>query len=184
MGGEACPPAEQQQVGKKAVTGEPKLELAGDVWVASHQKDTTLDMGKVGTTQSIQASFCENVKFVVPEKVLSIAVINCKGVEIDMKSCISGMELTNSEGVKVRVKGMLPSAAIDKCQTVAFWINKVNAEMIMFTSCKSGDMNVNVNLNETDNVDEDDWVEMAIHEQFEHRITPQMKMETKPSILY
>lgn len=163
---------------------EPKFELTGDVWMIAHQRNTTLDLTCVGTTQSVQVCECENVKVVIPGKIVSIAIISSKGVEVSLNSCISGMELTNCNNVKVRVQNILPSAAIDKCQQVGFWISKVNAEMIMFTSCKSGDMNVNVNRNTSGNVDEDDWIEIAIHEQFEHRINANMKMETKPSMLY
>ncbi|GIX64007.1 cyclase-associated protein, putative [Babesia caballi] len=169
---------------QKHPSGEPEFKLNGDVWMISNQRKTTLDLTCVTRTQSIQVCECEDVVLTIPEKIVSLSIMSCRGIEVDMHSSISGLELTSCNGVKIRVKSNLPAAAIDKCQQVGFWINSANAETIMFTSCKSGDMNVNVNRNTSGNVDEDDWIERPIPEQFESRFNAKLQIETKPSMLY
>ncbi|ORM41089.1 Adenylyl cyclase-associated protein [Babesia sp. Xinjiang] len=163
---------------------EPTFVLNGDVWTVANQKNTTIDLARVTRTQSVQVCECSDVKLVIPTKIVSLSLVSCNKVEVEMDSSISGMELTNCHGVMVRVATSLPSAAIDKCQQIAFWITAANAETIMFTSCKSGDMNVNINRNATGNVDEDDWIERPIPEHFEHRFNAKLTLDSKPSMLY
>ncbi|GBE61238.1 adenylyl cyclase associated protein [Babesia ovata] len=167
-----------------SMRAEPTFELLGDVWTIANQRGTTLDLSRATRTQSVQVCECDGLKLIIPDKIVSLSIVSCSNVEVDMHSSISGLELTDCHGVKIRVKSSLPSAAIDKCQQVGFWITSANAEYIMFTSCKSGDMNVNVNRNTSGNVDEDDWVERPIPEQFESRFNAKLQLDTKPSMLY
>ncbi|EDO05410.1 Adenylate cyclase associated (CAP) C terminal family protein [Babesia bovis T2Bo] len=171
-------------VNSSSNSAAPVFELKNDTWTVAHQNNTTLDMSRVTKTQSIQVCECNDVKIVIPDKIVSLSLVMCNKVEVQLNSCITGMEITSCNGVMVRVSSNLPSAAIDKCQQVAFWITSANAETIMFTSCKSGDMNVNINRNTSGNVDEDDWIERPIPEQYEHRFNAKLNLESKPSMLY
>ncbi|EKX72511.1 hypothetical protein BEWA_049780 [Theileria equi strain WA] len=159
------------------------LERRGEVWNATGYANEELDLSELTSTQSCNVYDSHDVQIKLPTKMVSLSLVSCKNVRVDVKSLISGMELTSCTNVRVIVEKSLPSAAIDKCQQVGFWIPKSNADSIMFTSCKSGDMNVNVNKNENGNPEDDDWVELPIHEQFEHTIE-NFKMVTRPSSLY
>ncbi|GFE55838.1 adenylyl cyclase associated protein [Babesia ovis] len=170
--------------GAQGNSGAPIVELKGDVWTVANQNNTTVELSQVTRTQSVQVCECNDVKLVIPEKIVTLSLVSCNKVEVKMHSCISGMELTSCHGVMIRVSNSLPSAAIDKCQQVGFWITSANAETIMFTSCKSGDMNVNINRNTSGNADEDDWIERPIPEHFEHRFNAKLQLESKPSMLY
>uniref|UniRef100_A0A3B0MQU9 Adenylyl-cyclase-associated protein, putative n=1 Tax=Theileria annulata TaxID=5874 RepID=A0A3B0MQU9_THEAN len=160
------------------------FEVKGEVWTVCGYNDEEVDLSNVAKNQSCTICESKNVKVKMPEKMVSLSLIACKNVEVFVNSLISGMELTNCQNVKVRVKTNLPSCSIDKCQQVGFWITKENASTIMFSSCKSGDMNVNVNRNTSGNPEEDDWVEQPLHEQFEHTLNDKLKVVTKPSSLY
>ncbi|BAM41412.1 adenylyl-cyclase-associated protein [Theileria orientalis strain Shintoku] len=160
------------------------FELKGEVWNVCGYVDEVVDLSCVGRNQSSTLCECSNVKVTMPEKMISVSLISCKNVEVFVNSLISSMELTNCHNVKVRVKTTLPACSIDKSQQVSFWISRENASMIMFSSCKSGDMNVNINRNTSGNPDEDDWVEQPLPEQFEHSINENLKVVTKPSSLY
>ncbi|KAK2197463.1 bifunctional Adenylyl cyclase-associated protein CAP [Babesia duncani] len=170
--------------GAKAPKVEKLCEIRNDVWNVQGYENETIDLTKATNTQSAIICNCKNVKILLPPKMVSLSLLECHDSQVIMEALISGLELTSCKKVKVHASKNLPSANIDKSQGIGFYITRTNAEWIMFTTCKSGDLNVNINKNESGDVSQDDWTEVAIPEQFQHTINEQGKLVTKPSSLY
>jgi hypothetical protein len=70
--------------------------------------------------------FFENstgVHLKVESKFKSMAVSKCNDIVIEMKSCISGIELVNCKNVKIYVKERTPSISVDTSESVNIILN-------------------------------------------------------------
>lgn len=88
--------------------------------------------------------FLENSKSVLVKiegKFKSIVISKCEEVTLDIKSCISGIEVINSKGVKIFIRERIPSFSADKCESVSLILNEENLECDIISS-KTSELSV------------------------------------------
>lgn len=65
----------------------------------------------------------------------------CENITLQIKSCVSGLEIMNCKNVTVIVKEKTPSISVDKTERAKIIINDSNLETDI-VSCKASELNV------------------------------------------
>ncbi|OXB71688.1 UNVERIFIED_CONTAM: hypothetical protein H355_014892 [Colinus virginianus] len=155
-------------------------ELQGDTWKLLNLRDSKdiVRIDEATMKQKVQIQKCRGVSIQIDPKVNSVLVDGCENVRLCVSSLISGAEFVNCRKTKFQVTGVCPSIAIDKCIGVDLFVSEASKN-VEITSCRSGEMN----LNFPSDKDGGDWVEVAIPEQFHHRLQDGV-LQTRVSELY
>eukprot|EP00922_Rhytidocystis_sp_ex-Travisia-forbesii_P018129 GHVS01026988.1.p1 GENE.GHVS01026988.1~~GHVS01026988.1.p1 ORF type:complete len:239 (-),score=64.07 GHVS01026988.1:716-1432(-) len=176
------------------VVGEPTMKKETDTWIVKNYcKGSVGDKKFVEIAgdgsdadkakQTVRISDCADVTFhVTSAKMNSILVCNCVRTNVVVKSLIAGVELCDCRKIKVQVLGVVPSVTVDKTTGFDLYLSEASKGVTALTTSKSGEMNVNF---PEDGTKEEEWVEVAIPEQFVHHLDPaKKKLTTQVSALY
>ncbi|CDI80445.1 adenylyl cyclase associated protein, putative [Eimeria acervulina] len=129
--------------------------------------------------QKVQVRDCRGLALQVEPKMNSLILDSCSDTRVCVNSLIASVEIVNCKKIKLQVLGSVPSISIDKSQKVDLFLSNESRE-VEITSSKSSEMNLNVPLEG----EEGDWQEIAIPEQFHHKLKPDGKLHTRVSDLY
>eukprot|EP01065_Artemidia_motanka_P049489 TRINITY_DN821_c0_g2_i1.p1 TRINITY_DN821_c0_g2~~TRINITY_DN821_c0_g2_i1.p1 ORF type:complete len:590 (+),score=249.01 TRINITY_DN821_c0_g2_i1:69-1772(+) len=151
-------------------TGEARLELEGKKWVCEYQAGTRLETKEVEVSadksQTLYVFGCQFAFIKVTGKINAINLYRCKKVMLRFESCIGQLEVTDCEGAEVQVTDKLPACSIDKSSEVMLYLSR-NSLDVDITTCSSMCVNVTV----PGKTDAEDPVELAIAEQFVHKVS-------------
>lgn len=67
-------------------------------------------------------------------KCKSIVISHCDNIEVQMTSCVSGVEIINSKNVKVHVREKTPSISADTSESVNIVLNEEHLECDIVSS--------------------------------------------------
>lgn len=126
-----------------------------------------------------QVRDCRGLALQVETKMNSLIVDSCTDTRVCVNSLIASVEIVNCKKIKLQVLGSVPSISIDKSQKVDLFLSNESREVEITTS-KSSEMNLNVPVKG----EEGEWEEIAIPEQFHHKLKPDGKLHTRVSDLY
>eukprot|EP01062_Namystynia_karyoxenos_P014336 TRINITY_DN1515_c0_g1_i1.p1 TRINITY_DN1515_c0_g1~~TRINITY_DN1515_c0_g1_i1.p1 ORF type:complete len:1004 (+),score=408.84 TRINITY_DN1515_c0_g1_i1:80-3013(+) len=159
-------------------TGTARLELEGKKWTCEYHAGTRLDQKKVEVkvdrSQTLYVYACQHCYIKVEGKINAINLYKCKKVQLEFESCIGQLEITDCDGAEVQVKEKLPAVCIDKSTEVMLWLSRQSLDCDI-TTCAS----TCVNLTVPGKTDADDPVELAIAEQFIHKVGKGNKVATR-----
>lgn len=176
---------------KAATTKAPVFTLESDKrWVVANQIGTALNPINlvIDETRMHHAVFinnCEHVYLNVLTKINSVIVLDSKKVQIQLKSVVAQLEVTNSSNIDCQVAEALPSVNLGNTHTVNLFLMHptYSRETEVVTASCSG-----VNINFPHESDESEMIERAVPEQFVSKLVPNgkggYKMETKPSDMF
>ncbi|CAI5439600.1 unnamed protein product [Caenorhabditis angaria] len=118
---------------------------------------------------------CEDSTITIKGKANAITLDGCTKTAIIFDGLVSQCEVINSKSCQIQTLGELPTISIQKTDGCQVFLSK-SALKCQVVSSKSTEMNVVAQLNEND----DEYVEMAIPEQFVTQISGK-KLVTIPS---
>jgi adenylyl cyclase-associated protein len=172
---QSAPPAKKVEK-KKKKSGLPIFQYQdrGTKWVIENQtKDSAKNYSENGLLeveisdpkQQVYIFNCDEVTIKVSGgKLKSLIVDSCEKVNVIFDTIISGCELVNSKKIAVQTDGVCPVFTIDKTVGVTIWLSEASSAVTSFTTSMSSEMNISI-------PDGDDRKELAIPEQFVHKIT-------------
>jgi adenylyl cyclase-associated protein len=177
-----------KKVEKKKKKGLPIFQYQdrGTKWVIENQtKDSAKNYSENGLIeveisdpkQQVYIFNCDEVTIKVSGgKLKSLIVDSCEKVNVIFDTIISGCELVNSKKIAVQTDGVCPVFTIDKTVGVTVWLSEASSAVTSFTTSMSSEMNVSI-------PDGDDRKELAIPEQFVHKIADR-SLSSQVSDLY
>jgi adenylyl cyclase-associated protein len=165
--------------------GTPKVEFfkAGNKWMVENQGEGVVTVEVTDPKHSVYIFGCVGATVDVKGKCKLVCIDSCKKIQVLVDDVISSVETVNCQRMKVQVRGMVPSVAIDKTDGFLCYLSKDGLETT-FTTSKSSEMNVSFpKPGSTDH----ELMEMPIPEQFVHRLlnpTSEPKITSEVSDLY
>lgn len=153
-----------------APTKPAKCVLRGNKWDIEYQTGMcTLEADQVTTRQTAYIYGCVGATIIINGKMNSITVDSCKKTNIIFDNVVSSCEMVNCKGMKVQVRGLCPSIAIDKTDGILVYLSAEAVPQTVIVSSKSSEMNVSFPVEGSE-----DYVEKPIPEQFQHRVVGQI----------
>lgn len=162
---------------KKKLKGLPVFEYQdrGFKWVVeNHTSESVLreshENGILTITisdpkQQVYIYNCDGITVKIIGKFKSLALDQCNACSVIYDDLISSTEVVNCKRIQLQVNGMSPVFTIDKTTNIIVYLmSKEVLEMATFTTSLSSEMNVSF-------PDGDDQKEVAIPEQFVHKIS-------------
>ncbi|GMH99701.1 hypothetical protein TrVE_jg347 [Triparma verrucosa] len=173
FGGEkaAVVTAKKPVVKKKVDLGPPVFEFKdqGMKWIVENQTaesnpNGVLTVEVTDPKQQVYIYKCEGATIDIKGKCKGVVVDTCTKSNVLCDSIISCLEAVNGKRLKLQIRGICPSVAIDKTDGCLTYLSKDTAGVTTFVTSKSSEMNVSW-------PDEnDDYQEKAIPEQFQHKL--------------
>ncbi|CAN3374378.1 hypothetical protein DIURU_000743 [Diutina rugosa] len=157
------PPAAAVATGPKQKPA--KVELIDTKWLVEGQyKADQPIVINAEKQQSIFIGHCADVTIQIKGKANAISVSETKNVAIVVDSLISGVDIIKSDKFALQVLEVVPTIYIDKCDQGTLYISQasIDSDIKIYSTCSTS---VNINVPE-----QDDYVELAVPEQFEHQI--------------
>ena len=127
---------EVEEKPKEPVKKQPKKEIAGQMCTVMNYENDKVELG-AGEIKMMTGIFFENSKHThlkVDAKFKSIVISKCEDIVLEMKSCISGVEVINCSNVRIYVHEKTPSISADTSQSVAIVLNEQNLECDIVSS--------------------------------------------------
>merc|ERR1712204_109783 len=152
---------------KRKKFGAPQMKFLGGRWMVENyeEEDGLIVVEKANLKSNVFISMCDGCTVQVPGKVKAVTIDNCVKVRVFVQDVVSTVEVVNCKSVKIIVQkdGVVPSFAVDKCESPQIILSKSAAEANpdIYSSNVSA-MNVEV----PGKTDKDDNKEYAIPEQF------------------
>ncbi|GMI46637.1 hypothetical protein TrCOL_g7605 [Triparma columacea] len=180
-GGDANPPPAPKPKPKPAAAskfgaskkplGPPVFQFQdqGMKWIVENQTADTnpngvLTVEVTDPKHQVYIYKCENATIDIKGKCKAVVVDTCTKSNVLCDTCISAVELVNGKRMKVQVRGVCPSIAIDKTDGCLTYLSAETASLTTFVTSKSSEMNVSwPDAN-------GDYKEKAIPEQFQHKL--------------
>ncbi|GMH62636.1 hypothetical protein TL16_g10573 [Triparma laevis f. inornata] len=158
-------------VKKKVDLGPPVFEFKdqGMKWIVENQTADTNPNGVLivevtDPKQQVYIYKCEGATIDIKGKCKGIVVDSCTKCNVLCDTIISCLETVNGKRMKLQVRGVCPSVAIDKTDGCLTYLSKETASITTFVTSKSSEMNVSwPDAN-------DEYKEKAIPEQFQHKL--------------
>ena len=118
-------------------------------------------------------------KIIVKGKCASVAIDGSTKIEVHLEKVVGSVEVSNCQRIKIYVSGNCSSVSIDKSDGVWVQISEETAASsdFMITAASSSEMNLSVPHG-------DEYKELALPEQFVHKVGEGVKIQSKPSDLY
>jgi adenylyl cyclase-associated protein len=156
---------------KKVEPKGPVLE--GNKWVIEHHvgnNNLVIPAEELEAKHAIYIFKCERSTVQVPGKANSIIIDGGKRIGVAFNDIISGIEIVNSQSVKVQSQGKIPNFAVDKSSSVQIILSKdsMNAQVVT-SKCDS----VNIMFPHGD-----DFTELPVPEQFITTVDKDGKLKT------
>jgi len=154
------------QVAKKP----PKKELEdGKKWVVEYQENANMVIDDTNMKQVVYVYKCTGSVLTVKGKVNSIIIDSCKKFGLVLDAVISGVEVVNSQSVKVQMQGQCPTISIDKTDGCLVYLHKDCMDCQVVTA-KSSEMNISIPK------EDGDFDEHPVVEQFRTHYDPVKKV--------
>lgn len=83
----------------------------------------------------------KNVQLKIDAKFKSIVMSRCEDIVLDIKGCISGVEVVSCKNVRIIVQQRTPSISADTSESVSIILNEENLECEIISS-KTSEMSV------------------------------------------
>mmetsp|Transcript_7446 Transcript_7446/g.13466 ORF Transcript_7446/g.13466 Transcript_7446/m.13466 type:complete len:467 (-) Transcript_7446:13-1413(-) len=173
FGGEkaAVVTAKKPAVKKKVDLGPPVFEFRdqGMKWIVENQTaesnpNGVLTVEVTDPKQQVYIYKCEGATIDIKGKCKGVVVDTCKKLNVLCDSIISCLETVNGRNLKLQIRGVCPSVAVDKTDGCLTYLSRETAGVTTFVTSKSSEMNVSW-------PDEnDEYQEKAIPEQFQHKL--------------
>ncbi|XP_078442324.1 cyclase associated protein 1 [Wolffia australiana] len=156
--------------------GPPKLELQmGRKWAVENQiGKKNLFIDECDAKQSVYIFGCKDSVLHIKGKVNNITVDKCTKMGIVFTDVVAACEVVNCIGVEVQCQGSAPTISVDNTSGCQLYLSK-EALAASITTAKSSEVNVLV----PGLTAEDDWVELALPQQFIH-VFKDGQFETSP----
>ena len=142
----------------------PRCELVQNKWMIENQTESV--EVEVKMNHIVYMINCVGASVVVKGKAKSITMDNCKKTSVIFDKCLSTLEIVNCKQCKAQCLDDIPTIAIDKTDSFTMYMPRECIAKVRITTSKSSDMNVSF----PSAADPQDWVELAIPEQFVHTI--------------
>lgn len=113
-----------------------KREVVGQTHNLSNFEDEKIEI-KAGELEMRNGVYFENSKNVVltiEPKFKSIVISRCEGFVLNIRSCVSGIEIVGCKDVRVFVHERTPSISVDASQAVRVVLNEKNLECDIVSS--------------------------------------------------
>lgn len=150
----------------------PVFTRDGKKWLIEYQKNKTdLVVENAEMNNVVYLYKCENSTVQVRGKINSITMDSCKKTSIVFDNLVSCMEFINCQSVQMQVMGKVPTISIDKTDGCQVYLSKDSLDVEVISS-KSSEMNILIPKG-------DDFVELAVPEQYKTRITAQNTLRTE-----
>merc|ERR1712087_398057 len=153
--------------------GPPQTKMMGGRWMVENYEDDAgvIVVDQANLKSNVFVSMCDGCTIQVPNKVKAVTIDNCVKVRVFVQDVVSTVEVVNCKSVKVIVQkgGVVPSFAVDKCESLQIILSRsaFEAEPDIYSSNVSA-----MNVECPGKTDEDDNKEYAIPEQFLTKINP------------
>ncbi|XP_030753410.1 adenylyl cyclase-associated protein 2 [Sitophilus oryzae] len=150
----------------------PVFSHEGKKWLIEYQKnrqDLVVDNAEMNNV--VYLFKCENTTVQVKGKINSITMDSCKKTSIVFDNLVSSMEFINCQSVQMQVFGKVPTISIDKTDGCQVYLSNDSLDVEIISS-KSSEMNVLIPKG-------DDYVEIAVPEQYRTKITPNKTLHTE-----
>jgi len=147
----------------------PKKELEdGKKWVVEYQENANMVIDDTNMKQVVYVYKCTGSVLTIKGKVNSIIIDSCKKFGLVLDAVISGVEVVNSQSVKVQMQGQCPTISIDKTDGCLVYLHKdcMNCQVV---TAKSSEMNISIPR------DDGDYDEHPVVEQFRTHYDPVKK---------
>jgi len=145
---------------KKRITGSPVLECRDNKWCVENQdSNKNIQIQIEIPKQVIYITKCDNSLINVQGKFNSITLDDCQKCTVSFDTAVASCDIVNCKGVKVEVRGSIPTVLIDKSDGAHIYLSKTSFETGIITS-KSSELNVSASIGN------DEYKEMAIPEQY------------------
>ncbi|CAN3368659.1 adenylyl cyclase-associated protein [Diutina catenulata] len=144
---------------------QPRVELVDNKWMIEGQYDCTSPIViEAERHQSVFIGHCDVATVQIKGKANAISISETKSVGLVVDSLISGIDVIKSEKFGLQVMEVVPTIYVDKCDQGTLYVSQasIDADIKIYTSCSTS---VNINVPK-----DDDYSELAVPEQLEHRI--------------
>merc|ERR1719411_993277 len=164
---------------KRKKFGDPQTKFMGGRWMVENYEaeDGLIVIDKANLKSNVFISMCDGCTVQIPGKVKAVTIDNCVKVRVFVQDVVSTVEVVNCKSVKVIVQkdGVVPSFAVDKCESPQIILSRSAAEANpdIYSSNVSA-MNVEIPGKE----EKDDNREFPIPEQFLTKIDPKTGVMT------
>eukprot|EP00274_Cyanoptyche_gloeocystis_P007413 CAMPEP_0196655008 /NCGR_PEP_ID=MMETSP1086-20130531/4758_1 /TAXON_ID=77921 /ORGANISM="Cyanoptyche gloeocystis , Strain SAG4.97" /LENGTH=470 /DNA_ID=CAMNT_0041987091 /DNA_START=56 /DNA_END=1465 /DNA_ORIENTATION=+ len=150
-----------------------KFVQDGNKWFVEGQVGKQLSIDTATRQQSIYIRGCKDTVVTISGKVNQITVDLCVSTGIAFDDVVSAVELVNCKKVKVQCNGKMPTFAVDKSDETMVYLSKSSLDVEILTS-KVAEMNVLLPT-----ADPDDWLELAVPQQFKTTIADGKRLVTE-----
>lgn len=172
------PPKKPAKLGTKSPTGSinrgaasappkkvAKIELVDNKWLVEGQYNVAEPIViSAEMNHLVFIGHCLDCTIQIKGKANAISVTATKNVGVVVDSLILGVDIIKLDKFGLQVLGVVPMVSIDKCDQGNLYISQESVDAdIKIYSTSSQSLNINVPLAE-------DFVELAVPEQFEHQI--------------
>lgn len=143
----------------------PKVELVNNKWLIEGQYKVDQPIViEVEKQQLVFIGHCSDATIQIKGKANAISVSETKSVGVVVDSLISGVDIIKLDKFALQVLEVVPTVYIDKCDQGTLYISQasIDSDIKIYSSCSTS-LNINV-------PEQDDYVELAVPEQFEHTI--------------
>lgn len=162
-----------------AAQGKAKF-VRNNQWVVENQGEGVVDIKVEKMTHSVAIYGCKAGAVIkVTGKCSSVAFDGCTKAQLYVESVVGSIEVSNCQRVKIFMSGVCSSVSIDKSDGVWMQISEetANSPDFMVTAASSSEMNLSI-------PDGDEYKELALPEQFVHKVGEGQSIKSKPSDLY
>jgi adenylyl cyclase-associated protein len=145
---------------KSRITGEGKMECAGDKWtVENYEGNTSIDVNIESVKQTVYIRKCDNSLINIKGKCNSVFMDDCQRSVLVFDTVVAACELVNCQRAKIHVNGNIPTIMVDKTDGLNIFLCETSLDTTLITS-KSSEMNVSIP------VGNDDFKEYPVPEQY------------------
>lgn len=146
----------------------PHKELVdGSKWIVENYTEQDISepiIIETDMTQLVYVGNCQGITVQIKGKANAVSISETKNTGVAVDSLISGVDVIKSSKFGVQVTGVVPMVSIDMCDEGSLYLSQqaIDADVQVYTSSTTT-MNIYVPK-------DDDFVELAVPEQFKHSI--------------
>jgi adenylyl cyclase-associated protein len=159
---------------------EPKMYEKQGKWFVEHYTEgsVTIPADELNVKQNVYIYKCSNTLITVPGKCKAICLDSCFKSNMICTSVVSTIEIVSCKNVGIQVDESAPAIAIDKSASVQVYLSKSAVEVrpdIVTSNITA------VNVVVPGRQQDDDPIEIPIHEQYMTRFTDSFSLKTTPN---
>ena len=163
----------------------PTLEYleAKSQWVIANQNGTSgskhmLTIHVFDQNQQVYISKCKDVSIHIQGRRVNNVVIDyCSRVDVVFGSALGSCEVANSKKIKIQTTGVCPTFTFEKTDHINVWLSRESTKISSFVTRKC----THVHLSVPRDTDENDRKEVALPDQFVHKLFDAGTLSSQPN---